>query len=400
MKDKRLKKLAILHRLKAACVKPIKQLLRIIWPVIQASRCLRGRLWIINGNELSTGEKLTIAFMGSDRSRDYWANLVFNGVCEEKTTGNRWLWNVLHLARTNAENVSLMVVEIPSIFAKWYQRQGEFYIPRWIRGEMDAYKVASILSKLNQHQSVAEDIRKINKNKLRFEVTNQPQKFYEFYHDMYMPFITKRHGKRAVIEEYEGLCNLFRNGDLMFITQEGEQIAGILITYTTAKAWLWIMGTKNGDLEYIQTGAGLAMYYYAFKYLQEKGYQKIGMGLSRALLRDGALQYKKKWGLEITGADSIGYLIKPTMVNEAVKGFLINNPFIFINKTGLSGAVFVSADKTLNDKAVKILFRDYYFQGLTKICLYRLCEADQMAPITIPEGLSEKLCIIPVRYKL
>jgi hypothetical protein len=394
--DKRLKKLITIHRLKAVYTKPIKQILRTLWPAIQAVRCLRGRLWIINGDELSSGEKLTIAFMGSGRSRDYWAKLVFNGVCEEKNIGNRWLFDVSRSARTNADSVSLMIVEIPSIFAKWYQQQGKFYIPRWLHGEMDTYKVASILSKLKQHQSIAEDIRKIKKNKLRFEVTNQPQKFYEFYHDMYVPFITKRHGRTAVIEEYEALCNLFRNGDLMFITQEDEQIAGILITYTTEKAWMWIMGTKNGDLEYIQTGAGLAMYYYALKYLCDKGYQKVGMGLSRALLRDGALQYKKKWGLEITGTDSISYLIKPVMENEAVKSFLINNPFILRNKTGLSGTVFISADKTIDDKDIDTLFRDYYFQGITNITLYRLCTAGEIAPITIPESLSEKICIIPM----
>ena len=69
MNDKRLKKLEILHRLKAVCAKSFKQLLCATWPVTQVVRRLRGSLWIISGTELSTGEKFTIAFMGSDRSR-------------------------------------------------------------------------------------------------------------------------------------------------------------------------------------------------------------------------------------------------------------------------------------------------------------------------------------------
>ena len=73
------------------------------------------------------------------------------------------------------------------------------------------------------------DIRRIRKHKLTFEITRDPQKFDDFYYNMYVPYISKTFGPRAYIYSYRHQKRLFQSCDLIIIKQQEQAIAGQFI---------------------------------------------------------------------------------------------------------------------------------------------------------------------------
>jgi len=157
-------------------------------------------LWILNGEEINSKHTLGILYAGSKENKNYIANLAFASPYEENYIGSRWIWSVREKIKEEKYNGHLIVIEL-SIYFRFFIKKNKkwFYIPCWISGETDISKdIASLIA----NNSVKNDIRKIRKNNLSFEVTNEVSRLHDFYYNMYLPYITKRHGNSALIENY------------------------------------------------------------------------------------------------------------------------------------------------------------------------------------------------------
>ena len=157
----------------------------------------------------------------------------------------------------------------------------------------------------------------------------------------------------------------------LLIKKEKVYIAGILLVIRKNSARLWSLGIKDGSIDYIKDGAMGALFYFAVRYLQERGYERMNFGSSRAFLKDGVLKYKKKWNQKIIGTSRTGFLMKPISKTAGLEGFLLNNPFVFADKNGLSGAIFVETDEPLSEKESRKIYKDYHLAGISNLFIYR-----------------------------
>jgi hypothetical protein len=298
---------------------------------------LRYEVWILKGEEILSKQQLGIiyAFTGGSRENmDFLINLAFGNSCKEHCLGKSWLWNI-YRTKKKGQDCSLMVLEASQSLRRLLGMNC-VYIPGWIFGQVDIADDSLLFKK----KSLKSDLSKIRKNNLRFEVRNEMDQFDNFYHNMYVPYIRKSHDKRAIIHDYDFFLKEFTKCDLVLIKKEQTDIAGCLLYYNEKAPRLLSLGVKDANTAYVDDGAIGALYYFSVKYLKEQGHKKINFGLSRPFLGDGVLRYKKKWGLEIDSADKIGFLIEPIAETTAIKGFLFNNPFVFVEKKEFHGAVF------------------------------------------------------------
>ena len=125
------------------------------------------------------------------------------------------------------------------------------YLPVWISGEID---ISNGISSLITNESLESDIRKIKRNHLSFELTNETFQLYDFYHNMYLPYITEAHDDEAIVIKYDSIKEEFKNCDLILVKYREEYIGGILIRYIGESAHLWRIGIKNGNKDYLQQG--------------------------------------------------------------------------------------------------------------------------------------------------
>jgi len=285
-----------------------------------------------------------------------------------------------------------MVAEAPKSSLVLFGKKKCFYIPFWLQGEVD---ISADISSPIKSDSLQTDLRRIRKNKLHFEVTNQASQFHEFYYNMYLSFITKRHGKTAVLMRYDDMMQRLKAGtcELLLISKENKHVAGQLLVYGEKVPRLWSVGVKDGNLSYLKDGVVAATIYFSVQYLKEKGYKKMNIGASRAFLKDGVLWYKKKWDRNIVGTPKMGFLIKPLSKTTAVKGFFLNNPFIYVHENRLNGAIFAEAAQPFSKEDFQKFYKDYYLNGMSKLFIYRFGESSSRTQEIVPPEFSDRVAI-------
>ncbi len=106
--------------------------------------------------------------------------------------------------------------------------------------------------------------------------------------------------------------------------------------------------------------------------MHEKGYQRAGLGWSRPFLRDGVLQFKKKWSQKITAGYTNSFALRILSDTPATRACLGNNPFIFCRGGRFYGAVFVNAGQPLPAEEIQRIAHDYSHPGLSRLLIYRL----------------------------
>ncbi|MFC1792032.1 WecB/TagA/CpsF family glycosyltransferase [Planctomycetota bacterium] len=369
----------------------------ILWPVKLIYRLfnvLRLDLWAIVGDEISSGQKLAIIYAGHDLDKNFLVRLAFDGASEEHYIGKKWLWQIPQTVKKDDRDCSLAVVEVPNSFRALSEKMKCLYIPSWVNGETDISVDNPLLFK-HKNTSLKSDLNKLRKNKLQFEVTNDLSELHNFYYNMYLPYISKVHGSTSKIMSYDYVKREFRKGglfnDLLLIKEQEEYIAGVLLHYKKNRAKLSTLGVKDGRLDYVKGGAIGAICYFSVQYLSEKGFTRIDFGGSRSFLKDGVLRFKRKWNQKISNKKEIGFLIKMISKTEAVKGFFLNNPFIYEDKMGLNGAIFVPGDQFLSKDAFAKIYKDYYIPGLSKLVIYRFGKTANTTLGIVPHEYSEKI---------
>lgn len=295
-----------------------------------------------------------------------------------------------------SHDCSLMIIEAHRGFRRFYENESSFYVPCWIGGEVDISfeAISEIKGSLRKNKTLSNDLRKIRKYKLDFEVTNDLSHFHVFYYEMYLPFILDSHDDCAVINDYDFMKREFMNCDLLLIKSGEEYIAGTMISYSKKGPRLWFVGVKDSNKKYLHGGAIAATYYYGIKYLKEKGYRKMNIGLTRAFLKDGVLHYKKKWGLTIVDAVKYGFVMKPLTDSVAVKAVLRNNPFIAVDeKERFNGTIFMNPKQSVNGIDFEKIYNDYHVPGISQLFIYFDGNGDgEMLPV-VPSELRDTIKI-------
>ena len=375
---------------------PLRWLLSPVKAIYRLLSIIRPDVWIMTGNEVSSGKELGIIFAGLEIDKNYIRMLAFGDLCREHHIGGKWLWNIRKVRDKDGQDCSLLVVEAPHCSAGLSAKMNYLFIPGWVTGEVDiSVERSSIFS--NRNTSLRSDLRRIRRNNLHFEETRSLCDLHNFYHNMYVPYTTRVHGDRSKIVQYGFVKAEFKKRglftDLLLVKENEECIAGILIRCRKDKAKLSTLGVKDGNPDYVGHGAIGAVFYFAIQYLADKGCARIDLGGSRSFLKDGVLRYKRKWRQRISSKKGPAFLVKVLSQTEGLRGFLLNNPFAYQDTTGLRGAVFVDGDKSLAKRDFADIYKRFYVEGLSKLVIYRFDDAADAAAAPVPPEFSDKMII-------
>jgi hypothetical protein len=349
--------------------------------------------WMISGKEISCGQELSIMYAGCNTDKNYFAELAFGDSFEEIRYGAKWRRNIIKEIQNNKLNYSIAIMEIPYSLLDLSNKLNWFSIPNWIYGELDIPFDKDYFFKKNT--SIRSDMRKINKNQLSYVVTRDILQLKNFYYNMYIPYIKKVFGDRAYICDYSEVKRDFIKQtvykDLLLIKKDNDYIAGCLLDYKQKWAKLCTLGIKDGSYEYVKDGAIGAIYYFSIEYFEKCKFNKVNLGGSKSFLKDGVLQFKKKWKPALSRKPDKRFMIKMLRETEGLKGFCINNPFIYEDASGLNGAVFIEDNKSIIKEDYERIFTDYYQPGISKLVIYKFDKSDNNIFTPVPAELSDKV---------
>ncbi len=339
----------------------LKNIYRILLDLIKPN------VWILDGDEKSTNKPLKILYIGTKRDKSYMTRTVFNSTCNEVYLGEKFFWHVYYLLNRNKYKCSLAIIEGTFIDRRLYRSMKDFFVPFWVDSTTD-------LPLAFTNRSAKTALKRIRKNELEYIVTRDAEMLNDFYYNMHRPMIRNRHQAAAYEETYDDIMKRAKKdcSELLLIKKQNVFISGVVLDRCEKIPLLW----KNGirDTKYWEDGAISATYIFAADYLWEKGYEKVSFGLVRSFLNDGLLQYKKKWDITLKSSVRRGYILKPLIVSEAVKGFFENNPFIYREKNKLYGAVFIHEGEECSEAEYKVFQKKYYFNGLSEFNVFSIKE--------------------------
>jgi len=357
--------------------------LKLIAPLREAVRWARRLLerfrwdvWIVTGEERSSGELITMFFSGQIENCNYITRLIFRESSIETRHKKMWSWNAFGVLDRAAVPYALIFIQVEQLTRSLAVRHRCFVIPSWIAGELD---VARALESRRGNESVKTDLRNIKRNRFTYKVTRDHGEMERFYSTMYLPYVRQNHGSRAFVATLEELRREATKGaELLLVEQDGKTVAGVYLgIHDSERIDALELGVSGGDHGLVKMGALAAIYYYALVHAAEGRYARLFLGGARPFLNDGPLQYKKKWGLRITGRlrtlpDLL--VFQPRLGSAAVKSFLKNNPFVYEELDMFRAAVFLDTDKQppLPEETIQQLRKAYCLPGLGGLSVFSI----------------------------
>jgi hypothetical protein len=326
-------------------------------------RQLRVDVWCIEGEEQHSHQPLTILCAVRGLDRNHLLNLIFGVTYQERRLGRFWLWNLAKAAAA-VPDCAIVIADACESHLRLAGGADWFLIPAWVLGTVALPRDAEAMKKLY------EDLRRIRRHALEYEISHDPAQFDDFYHNMHVPHIAQTFGDRAAVAPYERLKAEFQRGLLLLVKHQEKTIAGVVIMHLPEGPCFRDMGIRDGDRDYVRKGAAGALYHFGLQHLQENGCTSASYGWSRAFLRDGVLVYKKKWSQRLVGSYPNGFALRVVSHTPAAWAFLCNNPFIFRRGGQLFAAVFVDGPSPLSPEQARQIEKDFLHPGLARLFIY------------------------------
>ena len=319
----------------------------IIWAIIRTRlfNQIRPKLWhstvyLLEGKTKHSEFNLSTIVFARKEYAAYVSKLIYVEEPKIKFLGNLAFSDIRSLAENTTHD--LILIEANESFSGFLLDNGFFVLPQ-INFTLDiSDSMAAILSRVDRAKR--RHIRRLVQATYTYEITKDPVKLRSFYYEMYLPHMLAKHGKSARPVSFSVCRKFFAKGFLVLIKLQHEYVSGMILVANYDELYQPIIGVKNIDKD-ITLGT-YATYYYATILGKKKGYNCIDFGDAPPFVLDGLFQYKKGWGMRIRppknpGAQVFG--IRFSNLGEAVKDFLLTNPFIFIDGKNLSGLTFLDS---------------------------------------------------------
>jgi hypothetical protein len=278
-------------------------------------------------------DKMRIGYAGySSIKKNYYVRLMLDRNDHHTFLGRRWFWQIPNLFKSN--NLDMVIAEISPIVMNHFQNWDGYIIPEWIRMKININRPLSEIC--NERVSDFSDVkRKIRKHNLTYEMLTGEDSFRYFNDKFYIPYITKRHGKEAWIEDLDTICESSSSPSLMAIKEDGVMVGASTIRKKEESLFLMNLGLLDGNEEYRRHGVIGAIYYFGLLEGQKMGCQYLDVGGTRPFLTDGLTRYKMKLGAEFVSYNSSTAEYLWLGVNEhsiIAAEFMSRNPVMHVNK--------------------------------------------------------------------
>jgi hypothetical protein len=321
-------------------------------------RLHRPQVWRLEGAERHSGLPLTLIYAGREPSLRYFRHITFAERPRQRLVGRSWIWRVERVPRTYADT-DLLIIETDERHFRRAGAPGDFFIPLWVDGELPC----SGLNMAAPGASLGDDLRKIRKHGYGYEISYDPARLVMYHERMYLPYIQRVHADRAALVSLEVLLRKAEQCELLLVREGERHVAGGVSVYEDSQVRSWSLGVLDGDPAHVRKGALAALYYFRMLHLKERGYDRLNAGASRAFLHDGALQYKRKWGMTVTGPRPGGFWLRRRSDSPGALAFLVNNPFIYARDNALHGMAY-SIDAAPTEEAWRKLRKLHSGLGL------------------------------------
>jgi hypothetical protein len=307
--------------------------------LVAAVKCFRSfylPVYILREQSEIENTGLAAAYAGySLIKRTYFGQLLFKAKPFSCALAGRCLfWKVPGmLKRLKLEN-EIITAEVSFFSMRFFMSKKGFIVPEWMDMSIDVSEPISKI-KSRSESNIYNVERLIRKSRLTYEISQGKNSFEMFYNSMYIPYTKLRYNDAALIIPFREFKIMAKSSWMLLIKGKDGFIAGALLIRKHNKFFMSILGVKDGNWEYVRSGAIGAIYYFSILEAQKRGYSELCIGGTKPFLNDGLAKFK----IGMTGRFDLkfnwgrDYLWIGSGDNpEKVKNLTENQPFIYLGK--------------------------------------------------------------------
>ena len=245
---------------------------------------------------LYESDTVRIGYVGySSIKKAYFTGFLLNQNIRHSFLGRRSFRKVPDLIKSF--NLDIVISEISPLALKHFQEYNGYIIPEWISMKINIdCPIGEVCKKNASHFS--DVLRLIRKYNLTYEILTDKESFNYFNEKFYLPYITKRHGEEAWVEDLSMTWDQSPEPLLIAVRKDGVIVGESLIRKSGDSLRLLRLGLLDGNDDYRRHGVIGAIYYFSILEGQKFGCRYLDMGGTRPFLTDGLTKFKSRFGGE------------------------------------------------------------------------------------------------------
>lgn len=331
---------------------------------------------------------LAITYCGQVANKNYIAHIAFNGAWAERAKNRATTWRLALGGRKALRADELVIFETNPHSRRLLRGRYQLDIPTWVGGTLE---LDHVMQRLRRSRNAKKDMSRFARAGVSYEIRKDRQAFDDFYHRMYKPYMTAVYGDRAFVMGYHDMVRRIDHCELLLIKRRDEYVSGAILVYENGMVKGWSVGVKEGDRQYVKTGALKAIDYFQAIYLHQKGFRTLHLGGSRPFLNDGVLRKKRAEGMQITDDSPLRFGLMFSPKSESFAAFLASNPLICRRDGSYWSTVVVDQDAPLSVQRFHELYDEYYVAGAAG--LWILTGKNTPEPAAVPTELAGRVSV-------
>ena len=339
------------------------------------------RATLVEGTIKDSDQLFRCLFIDNSKLTEYLLPKIYSGEPRILRRSRVWFFSLRRLIQHSRESLDMCIAVVPLRYDAHFNEMYDFRSQEWVQQILDVSANAERLGSPSKNKLHGTK-RKIKKFGFSYRVSHDRQDLFRFYHNMYLPLIRKNFGNWASVDSFEEMEEYFARGFLLLVTQEGQDVAGVLCWQRDDALIYRRAGVLNGDDLCIQQGGQSAAYYFMIEEARRKNIKKLDLMLSRPLRYDGVYRHKRDWGAAVFPNDESKSWVYFFNLGSPKKValFFERNPIIATTKTGLKGIVGVKNGCELSPELENELTKEFFSPGLEGLIVLT---PNQTAPLHI-----------------
>ena len=325
---------------------------------------------------------VTVIQIGRQASDPYIAHLLYGSYLHGEKVGSVPAWNIGHAIRRWETSADLIFFRNEQFRPPDPIARRMLTLPYFVQQVVDLPPSSSdMLSHFYNeatHWTLKSNLKSIRKARFEHEFNRDPGMLNHFYHHLYVPYIRERYLDTAEILSWPGFQGLYGAMELMLIRRKGRIVAGCVNQHIGNTYRMHVAGVLSADKEFLKTGIVSALYWFSFCEAHRRGCLEVDLGVSRPFMKDGLLEYKKKWRSRVTPSmyKRTGIWLLPCGNRPEMFRALEDNPFFCELDGRLTGLIFLGGNTVLDDGELAAYLERVSYPGEHhSVCVVLLTQA-------------------------
>lgn len=341
------------------------------------------------------GGPLTINYVGPAFAKSVVKEAFFTQPVQERHLGQVPFWRIGRMVHDRS--VDITFIAAPKWVIRLLPRHTAFVLPHYVDQVIDLTGSWDDV-KNRMHKGLRKLLRRTRNYGYEWRLTSNPEDLKRFYHTMYLPTMTDRHGELSSPMSLREASQIFRHGWLFMLKRDGCDVAGGLAHAQNNIFYFIVLGVLNGDPNLVHEGAQTAIYDAVVQWAHKQGYKAVHLMGGPPYLNNLFL-YKRRWGASAVLPDDEHRLLwlKVQRDTPAVRRAMQTTPFIALDEqNNLQVIIIADSAEAITPEVRANWQKDLFTPGLTGYHVYQFNDLLGESPSSTPVEVLSPMTAQPI----